>query len=199
VAQTEQRILAAATDLFQAQGYAATTLAAIARAADVGERTVYVRFGTKVALFQRVIDVAVAGSAEAAGIREQTRQRPALTARTAAQRVADFAQVGRSIMERTGALFAVALEAASTEPAIERSWQRGRMATRQAVQEFWTAMSRDGLLPPGADGDWLVDTTTVLSEPETYLMMGKLFGWDLDRYEAWLAQSYTRLAAGSVS
>jgi AcrR family transcriptional regulator len=56
VAHTEQRILAAATELFLAHGYLATTLESVARRAQVGARTVYVRFGTKAALFKRVID-----------------------------------------------------------------------------------------------------------------------------------------------
>jgi len=51
IAQTEQRIVAAATDLFLADGYLATTLEAVARCAQVGARTVYLRFGTKAALF----------------------------------------------------------------------------------------------------------------------------------------------------
>ena len=50
VADTEERILVAARTLFLRDGYAATTLAAVADAARVGHRTVYVRFGTKAAL-----------------------------------------------------------------------------------------------------------------------------------------------------
>src|SRR5215469_5332281 len=68
VAQTEERIVAAATELFLAEGYLATTLAAVARRARVGARTVYVRFGTKVALFKRVIDAAIVGDTEAVDV-----------------------------------------------------------------------------------------------------------------------------------
>jgi AcrR family transcriptional regulator len=49
VAQTEERIVAAATELFLGDGYTATTLEAVARRARVGARTVYLRFGTKAA------------------------------------------------------------------------------------------------------------------------------------------------------
>src|SRR5215469_21024 len=61
IAHTEQRIVTAATELFLADGYVATTLEAVAKRAQVGARTVYVRFGTKAALFKRVIYVADAG------------------------------------------------------------------------------------------------------------------------------------------
>jgi AcrR family transcriptional regulator len=197
IAETEQRILTAATELFR-HGYATTTLAAVARAAEVGERTVYVRFGTKVALFKRVVDVAVAGNTGRTSVSEQTRQRPAMTAETAMERITDFTHMCRMIMERTGVLFAVAEEAAATEPLIEQSWQAGRAGTWHGVREFWMAMARDGLLPESADIDWLAETSTVLSEAETYLLIGKVFGWDLDRYEEWLAESFVRLASAAT-
>jgi hypothetical protein len=64
IAQTEQRIVTAATELFLADGYPATTLEAVAKRAQVGARTVYLRFGTKAALFKRVVDVAIVGDTE---------------------------------------------------------------------------------------------------------------------------------------
>jgi Bacterial regulatory proteins, tetR family len=64
LARTEERIVAAATGLFLADGYVATTLDALAGRAQVGARTVYVRFGSKAALFKRVVDVAIVGDAE---------------------------------------------------------------------------------------------------------------------------------------
>src|SRR2546430_3424949 len=63
-ALTEQRIVAAATELFLADGYVATTLEAVARHARVAARTVYVRFGTKAALVKRGVDVAIVGDTE---------------------------------------------------------------------------------------------------------------------------------------
>ncbi|MDT4984636.1 MAG: hypothetical protein QOF95_2126, partial [Pseudonocardiales bacterium] len=47
IADTEAKVLRAAAELFVGLGYSATTLRAVAKAAGVGERTVYVRFGTK--------------------------------------------------------------------------------------------------------------------------------------------------------
>jgi AcrR family transcriptional regulator len=46
VSATESRIVAAARDLFVERGYAGTTLADVADAAEVAARTVYLRFGT---------------------------------------------------------------------------------------------------------------------------------------------------------
>ena len=194
IAQTEQRIVAAATELFLADGYLATTLEAVARRAQVGARTVYLRFGTKAALFKRVVDVAIVGDTEPVDVLGRDWMQAALTASTAAERIAASAAAGRQIMERTGALFAVAQQAAAIEPLIAGFWQQGREQTRHAHAVFWTRMADDGLLDPRLDLDWLIDTTTILAAAETYLLITRLTSWDLDAYQDWLATTYARLA-----
>jgi hypothetical protein len=99
-------------------------------------------------------------------------------------------------MERTGALFAVAQQAAAVEPLIAAAWREGREQTRHAQEVFCTKLADDGLLPPGADLTWLIDTTTVLVAAETYLLVTRMLGWDLDSYEAWVAATLTRLLTG---
>jgi AcrR family transcriptional regulator len=194
IAHTEQRILAAATELFLAGGYLATTLEAIARRAQTGARTVYVRFGTKAALFKRVIDVAIAGDTQAAGVLDRDPMQTALTAPTAAGRIAAKAEGGRQIMQRTGALFAVAQQAAAVEPAIAGFWQQGRQQTHHVHDVFWTRMAADGLLDPATDLSWLIDTTSLLAAADTYLLVTRMNGWDLDTYQDWITVTFTRLA-----
>jgi len=194
IAQTEQRILAAATELFLADGYVATTLEAVAKRAQVGARTVYLRFGTKAALFKRVVDVAVVGDTEPVDVLGRDWMQAALTAPTAAERIAASAAAARQIMERTGALFAVAQQAAAVEPLIAAQWQQGREQTRYAHALFWTRMAEDGLLDPGLDLDWLIDTSTILAAAETYLLIMRLTSWDLDTYQDWLVTTTVRLS-----
>jgi AcrR family transcriptional regulator len=188
---TEARIIAAAADLFVAQGYAATTLAAVAEHAGVGHRTVYVRFGTKAALFARVIDSGVAGDPEAS---------EAPNGPDAATRIAQFARAGAQIMQRTGELFEVAQQAASIEASLAGNGQQGLRSTRAVHREFWQGLADDGLLSAelggsaGADLTWLIDTTTVLGSAETFVAGRQLFGWTSQAYEQWLSTSYSRLA-----
>jgi AcrR family transcriptional regulator len=198
-ALTEQRIVAAATELFLASGYIDTTLEAVAKAARVGERTIYVRFGTKAQLFKRVVDVAIVGDTEPVDVLGRDWMQRSLTLPTAAERIAAAAAALRQIMERSWALFEVALQAAIIEPAIQEAWQEGRRGARRAQEAFWTAMADDGLLPPGADLAWLIDTTGLLGSAESYLQAGHLYDWSCDQYEQWLATTWTRLAAASAS
>ena len=197
-ALTEQRIVAAATELFLADGYVATTLEAVARHARVAARTVYVRFGTKAALFKRVVDVAIVGDTEPVGVLGRPWIRHAMTAPTAAERIAAAAAICRQIMERTGPLFAVAQQAAAVEPLIAEFWQEGREQSRHAQEVAWTQLAGDGLLPPGTDLTWLIDTTAIMASAETYLLVSRMLHWDLDAYQEWLTVTWTRLLAGSV-
>jgi len=192
IALTEQRIVAAATALFLADGYVATTLEAVARHARVAARTVYVRFGTKAALFKRVVDVAIVGDTEPVDVLGRDWMIEAMTAGAAG---------GRQIMERTGALFAVAQQAAAVEPLIAGYWQQGREGSRHAQRVFWTRLADDGLLPPGTDLAWLIDTASVIAAAETYLLVTRMLGWDLDTYQTWVAATWTQLltSPGGIS
>src|SRR5580704_9014932 len=62
--RTRARILEAATQLFRTQGYAGTTVAAVAAAAEVSVAAVELAFPTKPDLLKAAIDVAIAGDDE---------------------------------------------------------------------------------------------------------------------------------------
>ena len=102
-------------------------------------------------------------------------------------------------MQRTGALFAVAQQAAAVEPLVAGFWQQGREQTRHVHAVFWTRMADDGLLDPGADLAWLIDTSTILGSAETYLLITRLTGWDLDAYQDWLVTTGIRLTLSPAS
>jgi hypothetical protein len=90
----------------------------------------------------------------------------------------------------------VAQQAAAVEPLIAGYWQEGREQSRRAQQVFWTRLADDGLLLPGTDLTWLVDTASVIAAAETYLLVTRMLGWDLDAYQDWLAATWTRLVTG---
>src|SRR5262249_58092981 len=123
---------------------------------------------------------AMGGAALPGDVLARDGMRAALPAPTAAEGIAANAAASRQIMQRTGALFAVAQQAAAVEPLIAESWQQGREQTRYAYAVFWTQMAEDGLLGPGADLTWLTDTTSILAAAETYLLVTRTTGSDLD-------------------
>src|SRR5207237_8313424 len=138
------------------------------------------RCGSKAARFKRVVDVAIVGDTEPVAVLGRDWMQRAMTAQTLAERLAAVAAAGRQIMERTGALFAVAQQAAAVEPLIAGHWQEGREQARHVQTTFWNRMAEDGLLDPAIDLTWLIDTSNILAAAETYLLITRITGWDLD-------------------
>ena len=82
--RTRGRVLEVAHRLFVERGYPATSMRAVAAAADVAVPTVELLFGTKPRLLTAVIDVAIAGDDEPVGVLDRdwaVRAREAPTAR----------------------------------------------------------------------------------------------------------------------
>ncbi|MFE4461533.1 TetR/AcrR family transcriptional regulator [Nocardia tengchongensis] len=193
-AETERKILDAARRLFIADGYAATSLAAVAEAAEVGSRTVYLRFGSKAELLKRAIDVAIVGDTEDIDLAHRDWHILAGTAPTLHERVTAYAGGARQLMERAAPLIAAAVAAEASEPLIAAAAEAGRAATQQHIADIWQRFHTDGLLHPEADLDWIVATVGPLGQADTYNLMVRTLGLDPAGYEQWLYGTWMRLA-----
>lgn len=198
-ADTEARLVEAATELFVRDGYTATTLAAVAQRAGLAARTVYVHFDTKADLLRRCIGVAIGGDDTLTPLAERDWMRAAMNAPTRQERIRLMAGITAGLMERTGPLLRVALQAEPTEPTIAAAAQAGRQDTARLLDEFWRRMAGDGLLPAGCDLDWLADTATVLAHADTYVLLTKTSTWDIITYKAWLTTTWSRLCEVSLA
>jgi AcrR family transcriptional regulator len=196
-AATEARLLAAATELFVAQGYVATTLTAVADRAELAPRTLYLHFATKAELLRRCIDVAIAGDAEPTPLAERDSMTDAMTATTLTDRIRQMAAITAQLVARAGALLDVARQAAGTEPEIAAAAEAGRDATRRTLLDFWRRADDDHLLPDDVDQQWLGETAALLAHADTYFLLTATTGWSVDTYERWLSDSWHRLVRGS--
>lgn len=197
-AETEIRLVRAASALFVERGYAATTLADVAALAGLAPRTVYVRFATKADLLLRCVGVAIAGDAEPGAISERQWMTEAMTAPSLDERIRHMAAVTAFLMDRAGPLLDAAQQAAATEPAIAAAAQAGRQETGRVLAEFWHGMHRDGLLPPQCDVAWVADTATLLAHADTYLLLRKTTTWDIATYREWLERTWHRLVGAAT-
>jgi AcrR family transcriptional regulator len=198
VRENEERIVRAAHELFARDGYQGTTLTAVADAAGVAHRTVYIRFGTKAALLKRVIDVALVGDLAPVDVMGREWFRITMTAPTLEERIAALAKGSARLMASAADVIAVAREAEPAEPLLAAAARAGRAATREAIRTFWTRAHDDELLPPGCDLAWLADTTSALAHAETYLLMRETQQITPEKYEQWLATTCHRLAIAAA-
>lgn len=193
-AETERRLVDAASALFVERGYAATTLADVAERADVAPRTLYLHFATKAELLLRCIGIAIVGDADAAPLAERPAMAQAMAGSTLDERIEHMAALTASLMAQAGPLLEVAFQAAPAEASIAEAAAAGRADTSRALREFWRRIHDDGLLPPGVDLEWLTETATLLAHAETHRLIRATLGWDGDAYRDWLVTTWRRLA-----
>jgi AcrR family transcriptional regulator len=199
VARTQTRIVAAARDLFLEQGYVKTTLAGVAERAGLAPRTVYVRFGTKAALFRRVVDEALVGDAEPVDVEHRPRTQEAFTAAALAERLDALADVAIGVADRAGALLAVAGQAEGLEPELAQAAHAGREATAALCTDFWARARADGLVLPDADITTLAVTTDLLVCADTIVHLRRTRPWSSAQHAAWLRATLATLGTAATA
>lgn len=189
---TRRRIVAAASELFVARGYAATSINAIAEAAGVAPQTVYAAFGTKAALLGEAVDTAMAGDAEPVAILDRPESQAALTARAPAEAAAAFARAVTGLLARAGRLIHAADTAPDPDGELEALRRNGHQARLADLQRAAKAFERAGFLRPGVDAALAADVLWALASPDAYRACTVTRGWTDARFERFVRESVER-------
>src|SRR5690348_7856131 len=113
---TRLKVIEAAKHLFTEHGYPATTIEAIAEAADTPLPTVYRLFGSKRALLAAVLDIAFGGDDQPIAFADRPAVRAAQAETDPVKMVNAFARIVREFMERSSAIQHVLATAAQVDP-----------------------------------------------------------------------------------
>lgn len=190
--RTRARIVTATCDLLLAQGYRATTMTGVARAAGVSVETVYKTFGTKAALAKTAYDVTLVGDDDPVPLAARPEMQALLVDPDPASKLRRYAAVARALTERAGPLTAVLLAGARAgEPDLEAmaatiDGERLRGATGLVAH-----LASTGGLRPGLHLDQARDLLWTLISPDVHRMLVVERGWSPDAYERWLADTLT--------
>ena len=171
--RTRQAVVAAATGLFVERGYAATSLADIAAAADVARPTAFAAFGSKPALLREALDQALAGDDEPVPVAQRPWFQPVWEAATPGAALDAYAQACRLINGRAAPLFEVVRRAADEGPDVRELWetlQRNRRAGAAMVVTHLAALAAP---PPGWDQERAADAVLDLQRPRPFRRAGK--------------------------
>jgi AcrR family transcriptional regulator len=185
--ETRRRIIAAAAGLFVRDGYAATSIAAIAAAARVAEPTVYATFRGKAGILRAVVSSTLRGGDESVPVSESREWRAMEAEQEPRRQIALFARVHRRICEREAALFAQ-LEAAAGADSEAAELLAEYEARRYRTQDrLARTLSQRGGLRTGLGTRTAADVIWALASERTYLALVGARGWSPPRYERWLA------------
>ena len=189
---TRARVAAAATRLFTAHGYAATSIQAVAEEAGVATQTVYYAFGNKPAVLKEALDQAVAGDAAPVPTLDRSWVRAALAASDAREQVRLQVEGTRVVIERVAPLAEVVRGAAGSDAELARLW-RTNIEQRRTVQAvFAQALSDRGVLRPGLGVPEAADTALALLSPEVFTLYTVHSGWTAERWSDWARDALLR-------
>jgi AcrR family transcriptional regulator len=186
-AQTRARIITAAHELFLERGYFPTTVRAIAGAAGVAEKTVYLAFANKPALLDAVIDAAIADAQPTT---------PSTQEHTAGLDVGGeilhtFSQTAAAIMQRTARVLGIAESAATIDPELAETRERGHATMRKRFGVIAATLNARGALAPHISEGYAAATIYALVNDTTYLRLTEQYGWSAQEYAHWLERTLT--------
>jgi AcrR family transcriptional regulator len=189
-ARTRHRVLVAARELFVSEGYASTSMAAVATAAGVSRETVYKVFGTKQALLKTVWDVTLVGDEVELAVAEREAFQAMLADPDPRSALHAFAVMSAELVERLGPLMAVVLGGARAgDPDLRELAATSEAERRAGVHTIVTALSGKGGLRPGVSTEHAVDIVWVLVSPEVSQLLVDSCGWSIADYRDWLERT----------
>jgi AcrR family transcriptional regulator len=173
--RTRERIVAAARALFLERGFAATTIAGVAEAADVAPETVYAAFRGKAGLLEAVVLAAVLRDDEPEEPVERRWFREVLELPDTRARLAALARHAAETTALTSPIYAV-MRAAGLE-ALDRRLRDYRFNGQARLVEK---------IVDGADA---AATFSALAGPELHHLLTVGRGWSQERYARWLERT----------
>lgn len=197
--RTRLRVLAAAVELFSTQGYAATTVEDVARAAGVSRPTVFSSVGSKRELAKQARDVALAGDDEPVAMQSRPwvdELRDAATPRVAA---GVYARMLRAVYGRAAALELAISSGADADPELRDLAETARLQRHSGCRLVAETLAAKAPLRDGMSVDEAADVLFGIASPEVYRLLVAVRGWTPERYESWLARSIAEQLCGQGS
>ena len=183
--ETRTVIVAAARELFLAQGYVPTSIDAVSVRAGVAIQTIYNSVGGKPALLSAVLDAAVAGPNAPASVPEFMKERMSRTTDVAGAIgvLADWFTEG---LPRSHAIFTAISQGAAVDPAVAALRDARAMQRLHNYRQAAAAIRQRGGLSNGMSDDDGAAVIFALGHPDTYATLVHTANWDVVRYRDWV-------------
>ncbi len=188
-AATRREIVLAAKRLFEAQGYAATTVNAIADEAGVALKTVYLAFETKAGLLRGVWDLALKGDESDAPVAARPWYIEVLEESDPERKIRLLAAASCAVKVRIAALLGVIRDAAPSDQEIGELWALIQTDFHANQGAIVTTLDNAGALAAGLDVARATDILWTLNHPDVWLLLVGQRGWTAEQFEQWLGDT----------
>jgi len=186
--QTRDQITDIARDLFLADGYAATTISAIAAAAHVSVETIYKGFGGKPGLVRAIVERGLAGEGPVPA--EQRSDRIRDTEPDPRKIFAAWGAFTAELSPRVGPILQLARDAAG-DPEVAAVLDQLSAARHERMTVNARGLAKAGHLRPGITPERAADVMWAMCSPELYDLLVAQRGWPPERYGQFIAQALT--------
>jgi AcrR family transcriptional regulator len=184
-AATRDAIITAASKLFAQQGYAATTMAAIAADARVTPKSVYT-LAEKPQLLLLAVDRAIVGDDQPVPVAERPEMKALLAERDPAAQARIVARIGAPGLMRLYPIYRAFEQAAAVDPALHDAWRDYQRRRRRDVRTVVKAVADAGGLRPGLSVDRATDTLWALVGWHPVALLVEERGYTEARLARWL-------------
>jgi len=188
-AATRRAILEAAQRLFERQGYATTTMAAIAAEARVALKTVYVAFETKSGVLRALWNLLLRGDRDDLPVAQQQWYREVVEEQNPECQLRLNARNSRVVKTRIAAVLRVIRDAAPVDPDIEQLWNRIQSEFHANQRVIVERLAEKQALHDDLDVDRATDILWTLNHPDVWQLLVGERGWTPEQYEQWFGDT----------
>jgi AcrR family transcriptional regulator len=178
-AARRRRVLDASRARFLADGYAATTVAAVAEAAGVSPETIYKSFGGKTGLVRALRDDALRGAGPEPAETRSDRLRAEADPRIV---VRGWARLATEVAPRVVPILLLVRDAGASDSAMKRLYEQMDADRLRRMSDNAGYLYDGGHLRPGITHEHAADLLFAVSSPEMYELLVLRRGWDLERF-----------------
>jgi len=187
--RTRRAIVTAARELFLGQGYAATTIDAIAAAAHVSRRTVFNAVGGKTVLLKLALEWAIVGDDEPVPLADRPAIKAIQAERDPRRALALWVDMVVDIAARVAPIGAVLYAAADGDPEAAELLASEAQVRMYGARAFAGHLASLDGLAPGVSEQQAADLCWAVNDGHLYSLLVTQRGWTPAAFAQWLSDS----------
>ncbi len=184
-------VVIAAKDLFETDGFQATTITAVAKRAGVSAESIYKGFGTKAALAKAVFDFVIAGDDEPVPMAERPESRAIQAEPDVRRKIQLYVDGLKHRQERSARVQILIRDGRHNDETLRATWQTLLDERLIGMTMLGRHLVESGQLRDGITVEEVADVlwTYIAVEPYELLVLHR--GWPLERYASWIGRAIT--------
>jgi AcrR family transcriptional regulator len=187
--QRRRDVVRAAQELFETDGFQATTISAVAQRAGVSAESIYKGFGTKAALAKAVFDVVIAGDDEPVPMAERPEARAIQAEPDVRRKIRLYVDGLAQRQERSARVQILIRDGRHNDDAVRETWQTLLDERLTGMTMFGRHLVETGQLRDGITLEEVADLLWTYIAVEQYELLVLHRGWSLTRYAEWTAKA----------